>query len=333
MRVFTGYRTNLFLSSLKSRGFTGSIKRALDKRDYARRGLPTHVEIEITNRCNLSCPYCAASRDLISDKGRDMKLEEFTKIISDIVSEERYSPTIQLAFRGEPLLNKDATAMIGYARKKGLFVVISTNGLLIDEEAARKIVASGLNHIVISADGATKETYEAMRRGGRFEKLLKAIELLVGEKRRTGSVWPFIEMQCVIMRKTESEISDFRKLAARLGADGVKFKTYKLTCLGRQDKAAADLEGYLPKDAGYSRYKKENGRLVPKERAVRCSWGHDCLIYSDGDMGPCCGDYDKRHVAGNVLQENFWNIWTSDVAKSLRRKAGSRSLDICEGCS
>lgn len=332
MRVFTGYRTNLFLSSLKSRGLAGSVNRALAKTNYAKHGLPTHIEIEITNRCNLSCPYCAASRGLISGKGRDMKFEEFKKVIDDIVSVRNYYPTLQLAFRGEPFLNKDAGAMIGYARKKGLFVIVSTNGLLIDKKTAAGIVAAGLNHIVISADGATKETYEALRRGGKFEKLVEAVRLLSDEKRRAGAKLPFIELQCVIMKKTEGEISDFKRLARTLNADGVKFKTYKLICLGRQG-GPADLEGYLPKNAGYSRYKREDGRLVAKDRAKTCSWVHDCLIYSDGDMGPCCGDYDKRHVAGNVLKENFWKVWTGEDAKSLRKKAGSRSLDICEGCS
>lgn len=333
MKVLVGYKTNLLLSSLRSRGLINTAVRLVRKQLYAGNGLPTYIQIEISNRCNLSCKYCAASRDLMKGSGRDMSLAEFKKIINDILARKNYFPTIQLAFRGEPFMNRDACSMIKYATDRGLFVVINTNGILMNKSLNKGLILSRLNQLIISVDSINKETYESVRIGGKFEVLINNIKDLVRQKKECRSRLPFIELQYIVTKNTEDEIDDFMKLSKSLGVDNMRFKTYKVTCLGRGSDSVQTLKDLLPKRNEYSRYSLKKGKLELKNKPIGCSWSCDCLIYSDGDMGACCEDYNKEYVVGNALNSNFWNVWNGEKSLSLRNNIKKRNLDICKTCS
>ena len=332
MRVLVDYNINLLRSSLKAKGLFGTINKVRRRWIYTLKGLPTYIQIEITNRCNLSCPYCAASRDIMKDSYYDMNFKEFKKIIDDLAFKSKYYPSLQLAFRGEPFLNKDASMMIRYATTRNFYVTISTNGLLLNKELNNNLINSRLDYVVISLDGARKETYEKNRVGGKFDTLIENIKDLVRKKKEKKSKKPFIELQFIITKQTEMEIEEFKKLGSMLNVDNLKFKTYKLTCSGRSKDSIKLLKGYLPTDNRYSRYKIEGDAVIPKVSSTTCSWANDCIIYADGDVGACCADYDKIHVVGNVLKKDFWEIWNSIAYVGLRGKIKKQELAICKNC-
>jgi MoaA/NifB/PqqE/SkfB family radical SAM enzyme len=296
------------------------------------RGLPTYFNIEISNRCNLACPFCAASRDLMEGKGQDMSLEEFKKIIDDISVKHGYSPTLQIAFRGEPFLNKNASQIIKYAVTKGFFTIVSSNGLLIDSRLNKALIESGLDQLIVSVDAATDKTYSLMRHGGDFSKLISNIRDMAKQKKELKSKKPFLELQFIVTKDNENEIKEFISLVRTLKADNIKFKSYKLTCFGRGDESVKTLKGFFPKTK-YLRYKIKNGELVPKNAHSSCSWAFDCLVYVDGDVGPCCEDYNKKYVVGNIFERNFWELWKSAEYRKLRKIVKSRGLEICKTCS
>lgn len=333
MRVLVDYNLNLLRSSLKAKGLFGTINRARRRWVYALKGLPAHIQIEITNRCNLSCPYCAASRDIMKDNYYDMNFKEFKKIIDDLALKNKYYPSLQLAFRGEPFLNKDASMMIEYATMRNFYVTVSTNGLLLNKELNNDLIDSQLDYVVISLDGARKETYEKNRAGGRFDSLIENIKDLVEKKKEKKSRKPFIELQFIITKQTEAEIEEFKKLGRMLNVDNLKFKSYKLTCLGRNENSIELLKGYLPADNRYSRYRVGGDVVIVKGNPTTCSWANNCIICADGEVVACCADYDKIHAVDNVLKKDFWQIWNSIAYVGLRKKIKKRKLILCKDCS
>ena len=61
---------------------------------------------------------------------------------------------------------------IKYAKEKGILeTIINTNATNLTIENSNKLIESGLDLIIYSFDGGTKETYEKMR-PGRFKKIL-----------------------------------------------------------------------------------------------------------------------------------------------------------------
>ena len=62
--------------------------------------------------------------------------------------------------------------MIKYAKSKGVIdIMLHTNGTVMDEDLAKKIVNSGLDRIIFSLDSITKEIYEKIRVNAKFEDI------------------------------------------------------------------------------------------------------------------------------------------------------------------
>ena len=80
---------------------------------------------------------------------------------------------------GEGTLHKDLFKMIEYLAKRDVWVLISTNGsLLHQKENYKRFIDAGVGELVCSFDGATKEVFEAVRPGAKFEKLCKNFKML-----------------------------------------------------------------------------------------------------------------------------------------------------------
>ena len=84
------------------------------------------VYIEITNICNLSCPFCVPHhRD-----NRFMTFEEFKHILSEIKPFTKY---LYLHVKGEPLLHPEVDKLIKYAYDEGFYINLTTNATLLNE--------------------------------------------------------------------------------------------------------------------------------------------------------------------------------------------------------
>ena len=73
-------------------------------------------------------------------------------------------PSVKLIWRGEPLLHPKVKELIQYAKESGIIeVIINTNGTNLNTKKANDLIDSGLDQLIYSFDGGTKETYEKMR--------------------------------------------------------------------------------------------------------------------------------------------------------------------------
>ena len=124
------------------------------------------IDIETAAICDLACPHCSREYIITPDKIMDEDL--YKKIIDE--TSKLNIPSIKLNWRGEPLLNPKMPEMIKYAKSKGILeVLINTNAVSLNEKKSQEIVDSGLDVIIYSFDGGSKNTYEKLR-PGRFKK-------------------------------------------------------------------------------------------------------------------------------------------------------------------
>ena len=110
--------------------------------DY-KKGIPniSTIRLAIDNSCNLSCPSCRTN-----------------KIYHSLVY--RYF-------------------MRNIGKNKSFLFNLQTNGLLLKKMFGRlENIFDRLNELNISIDGATKETYELLRRGGNFNLLLENLDFI-----------------------------------------------------------------------------------------------------------------------------------------------------------
>jgi len=120
---------------------------------------------------------------------------------------------------GEPLLNDDCFDIINYAKQLQMKVVLTTNGTLINESVARKLIDSGLDIITISLDGARPETHDKIRgQSGAFEKIMFGIKYLNDFKKGPQPVKVLI---LTISDYNLDELEDYFSLARSLSVDAL----------------------------------------------------------------------------------------------------------------
>jgi sulfatase maturation enzyme AslB (radical SAM superfamily) len=105
----------------------------------------------------------------------------FQKIADDIF------PKTRLLFLGcgaEPLMAPLFTQYATIVGKSRIpFVGLVTNGQLLKENITVSLIKNRFNEAIVSVDGAERGTYEDIRRGGSFDRLLQNLEVFNNVKR------------------------------------------------------------------------------------------------------------------------------------------------------
>jgi len=247
------------------------------------RGKPLVIKIEPTNFCNFQCPGCRTGTGEDTGPKGTVDFDHFTKML-DQVSGHAYK--LILYMWGEPFINKNIFRMIEYATSKNMAVQISTNmNVFRPEIDAPKLVASGLEHMIVALDGVSQEVYQTYRVGGRVGKVITNVEAIVAEKRRQGKRYPFLELQYIVFPHNTHEVDKVRELAARLGGD-------RLTFIQSKTREEA---------------KVKNGKPVTPDKC-NVLWMMACFNWN-GSLSPCCDSVDDSF--GNVLEQDFATLWNS----------------------
>ena len=165
-----------------SKLYMGSVE-VSDPLRYGRKSanLPSHllqfsedkkpvVVWNVTSRCNLACTHCYAATGGAS--GAELDTAEALALIDDLAA---FGCPVLLFSGGEPFTRPDILDLARHAATKGLRVVFSTNGTLIDASLAAEIKAIGVSYAGISIDGA-EATHDRFRVcPGAFQRTLAGV--------------------------------------------------------------------------------------------------------------------------------------------------------------
>lgn len=164
-----------------SKLYVGKVE-ASDPLRYGRKSsaLPSHllqfsedkkpvVVWNCTSRCNLKCAHCYAAT---TAPNPDLTTEQAYGVIDDLAA---FGCPVLLFSGGEPFVRPDVLQLARYAAGKGLRVVFSTNGTLIDAELAGKIRDIGVSYVGISLDGMRAVHDHFRRCEGAFDRAIQGI--------------------------------------------------------------------------------------------------------------------------------------------------------------
>lgn len=170
---------------------------------------PRLIFWELTTGCNLRCIHCRASAtELMSPD--DLSFAEGVGVIDQIAE---YAPLILVLSGGEPLWRPDVLELAQYAASKNIRVALATNGTLVDEKTADRIVAAGIRRVAISLDGADRRTHDTFRgQHGAFEAAVAGF----GHLHRRGMS---MQINTTVSRHNLDYLSEIYYLAWELGAD------------------------------------------------------------------------------------------------------------------
>ncbi len=290
-------------------------------------GLPWAISIEPTTSCNLRCPECPSGLRQFTRPTGSLDLDTFRSIIDPL---SRHLIYLTLYFQGEPLLNRHFPEMVRYAKKQRLFVSTSTNANLLDDETARKIVESGLDHLIVSMDGTDQETYALYRKGGELNKVLEGIRSVISWKKRLGKHYPIIELQFLVLGTNEHQIGEIRRIAKELKVDKLSLKSAQLYET-RNNPFLTTLKRYARYQDSGSGFAEIQSRLP--DRCHRM-W-HAPVVTWDGKVLPCCFDKDASRLLGSLDNSGLADIWHQEPAVNFRKTLfkNRKTLDICRNCT
>lgn len=177
----------------------------LKKLDY-----PIQLDFELNSSCNMRCPMCPISAESPKGKGKKTWFDfEFYKEILEF-SVQKGTKAIKLNYINEPLIRNDLIKFIDFAKKIGVLdIYFSTNGLLLNEQISEKLINSGLTRIQISIDATTQETYDKIRPGGDYNKIIKNVLNFINLKKKLNSNLPLVRVNFVKTEFNHKELNDF----------------------------------------------------------------------------------------------------------------------------
>ena len=305
---------------------------------------PSLVSWNLTRKCNLQCPHCymeggtAEERELTTDECLAL-IEEMTDLGTEML----------ILTGGEPLLRRDIYQIAQTASDAGMWVVMGTNGVLVNEHVADKMVECGVKGVGISIDSIDPQKHNSFRGGpNAWEYSVRALDIC---KRKGLEVL----VQTTVMDFNRDEIPELMAFARELGA--WSFNLYFLVQTGRGQKmndldpgvTDAMLREMVDHQDDY-RPMLVRSKCAPQFKQIAYEMGRGglesggcmagtqyCRITPSGDITPC--PY-MTVVAGNVRDQSLAGIWTaSPVLRDLRdrtklqgRCGACEFNELCGGC-
>jgi len=298
------------------------------------------MAVEVTNLCNLNCIMCF-KRGLPKQSCKHMSLNLFIKAIEDV----RPKDNVVFVGLGEPLLNPAFFYMLLEARKRGLGTNMVTNGIFMDKVWAKVLVKMGIGKISVSLDAATKGTYDKIRKGGDFNKVIENIKTIVEEKRKQGVKYPYIRLDMVGMKCNIHELVKFVQLAKKLGVDGVTMLHLEPTTKELEKQHLCNMpkrEVNVYYNKALAEAKKLDIGIVIRPLKPVCNMCNSMwqtpYIDSNGNVSICCltgatkdksVEYFKdttiemdpsKLLFGNLYEQSFKDIWNSEKIEEFREK-------------
>lgn len=289
-------------------------------------GRPNGIMVEPFSGCNYQCPLCPAGLNVLNRKKKNMTFQEFKTYLGNYVYTTEY---ITLFHFGEPLLNRELPKMVRYCSKYDIVTQISTNGMLLTEEKAKKLFRAGLDRIIFSIDTYDGDIYPRYRVKGDFNQVVNNIKMAIKVRNQLNAK-TVIVAQYMLMNENE-DIGKMKLHGQSLGVDEVLIKTVGIgTSIKNYDEASQ----FLPQNEEYSRYKANS--TISKYNEYKCDYVRKRMVLcSDGTVLPCCRDQESDYLLGQCNENtSLSDIWNNKASRNFRKATNvcMSTLSMCNRC-
>lgn len=274
---------------------------------------PLNLDIEVTNCCNLKCPFCV--RETGVGKEGFMTMETYFNIMEEIgghIGDRGLVPAkvgaVKLNWRGEPTLHPDLVDMVGIAKAFLIpEVAINTNGTRLTPVLSRDLIEARIDRIIISVDSIDPDLYESQRVGAKLAPVIDNIASLVKLRNQLSfNGRPFIRVQKVDLPEGKLENEEYVDFWLKMGVDSCAINSYK------------------NKDASTVQWEPE--KCCQPFQRLGVDW--------QGSFFPCCsGNLFDR--IGNLKDMSVETAWLSPMMNNLRRmhaEGMQRDIPQCRRC-
>ncbi|MCK9598597.1 MAG: radical SAM protein [Sphaerochaeta sp.] len=308
MIINPGYREYTFREILTSPEYDEYRRQwSENPKDGITSDMPLCLDIEITNRCNLSCPFCV--REVMLKDGKKegqglMRWDEYMKVMKEI---ENKVPSVKLNWRGEPVMHPMLCDMVKQAKKAGVLeVMFNTNGTRIGLDMAKKLVGAGLDKIIFSIESIDVQNYPIYRPGGQLFQVVDGVRNVLIARDALGKDRPIVRVQKIDFPelRTEDYVKFFRGIEPG-GVDQIALNTYK---------------------------EKDPNKAIGVVYNPCCQPFQRIFLAWNGNFYPCCQGHLFEPI-GNIRDMKIREAWFSPLMKYLRVKHHMNEGYQVEECS
>lgn len=294
--------------------------------------------IEPSSRCNFNCSMCFRN-NWIDEKQGFMQEEAFESILRS--AEAAPPELVVFGGMGEPLLHPRTPDWIAALHKLGCRVEIITNASLLSEEMCLRLKEAGLDCIWISMEAFSKESYEQVRKGAEYDRLVG--HMATWNRVRGESQHPELGITFVMLRENMRELAQINRFADEHRVDHINL-SHAIPNAPISKEEVIYWDGY---PVG-SMHRWQPGFVPRRENYCRFVSENNVFVRWDGDVAPCMQLLHETHTYlyeeqrrihrisfGNVLQQDLNEIWHSPDYSDFRKRV--RAFDfpdctLCNGC-
>jgi len=279
---------------------------------------PMMLVLSFVYPCNAECPHCPYTNSNIRDSYKDVPNmpERIFKLIADEAGQ--HGAFLRVSGGGEPMLHPQGTELLVYAKKVGCKIGLITNGSAFTERNSRPLLEAGVDMIEFSVDACDEQTYSVVRKGLKWDRLLRNARRMLKIRDEIGSkskiIASGVNQQGVDIDAVE------RFWREEIGVDNFikrKFLTWGVNTSLNSERSA-DPAPYLNTDE------------------VPCPFIFERLnIDSRGNVMVCGYDIAANTSMGMVGLQTISEIWHGDGFRFYREKhlAGrGKDISMCRTC-
>lgn len=179
-----------------------------------------NIRLAIDDSCNLSCPSCRTDKIFVKSGKILEKRMQLAKRIVEYIAAQRHDINLHVGSDGDPFASLVYRYFIKQAKSlPNVRFSIQTNGLLMKKMHQRhEDMFKKLDVLNISIDGASKKTYEHLRRGGSFARVIENLEFVASIKSKYNFKF---RIHFVVQVENYKEMPAIIELAEKYSADNV----------------------------------------------------------------------------------------------------------------
>ena len=190
---------------------------------------PAELFLELSNICDLKCAMCPTfsalnPHRLFALKDIDRGFLDTEAVTQPLESVLRHVLNVHCFGYGEPTINPNFVETIEYLSRFEVMVDFFTNGMHLDDAMTEQLVKSRVYKVTVSFSGATREDYENVYLGGRFDQVLGGLRRLDEAKKRAGSLYPVVVINSLGFQHHIDRLDSFVELMAAHGVEYVEVK-------------------------------------------------------------------------------------------------------------
>jgi radical SAM protein with 4Fe4S-binding SPASM domain len=303
--------------------------------------------VEVTDRCQLHCPFCFARGTNRVPPEQEMTVGDFARLMEEPLVKKAERITIS---GGEPTIRKDILSIMRTVRDKYSGEISFISNGQVQDKGLWEQLAELATSIQISMDGPNEKVHDALRGKGSFAKAVATVRTLAATKLSN------LHIAFTPTDKNVSHLPEMVSFAYEHGASLLHCNTFCRSTAAREHDITLDYEKFretirrayrnLARLRGWVAGKELQDRprgfhlnmsadqlhkLVESRKRLSCGAGYGNMrIGANGGVYPCSDLRDEEWCVGNVREEPVAVLYERLTA--WNRELTVDKLENCRSC-